>query len=364
MVLHAPPIKHRFWEFELLDPWTNDFYNITSGDRTTGPGSWGVTHGGNWAVVGPHFKGKLPKDVTRVSSRYDRVWVIGRTFVRNQADLVNVHKIQNEYSITPLSKFGSRLDRTAAPKKRISNAPETTIPGTQPGEDPIQFFVALDKELKLFPPPARDKPLLAKLRPYGIGAGLDPLKAGLSAAALQGLRDAVTNGPNAVQSAALALYLKGFAAHNGYLITDLGAWGTNYTLRAIGDKIGLGGQRAGVATYPGRAARRHQGTADRIQALCAPPRQEPATDPSACVLVADDVQQPVVLRRQPPEPLPAQRPLPPPQERGRLGRHLRPVEPAEQPGPSQQLAARHRRRVRASGSSGGSMTSARRSPGF
>ena len=249
MVLHAPAIKHRFWEFELLDPWTNDFYNITSAIGRTGPGSWGVTDGGNWAVVGPHFKGKLPKGVIRVSARYNRVWIIGRTFVRNQADLVNVHKIQDAYSVTPLSKFGTKW-RPGAPKKRISNAPATTIPGTQPGEDPMQFFVTLDKEMKQFPPPARDKPLLAKLRPYGIGAGLDPLKAGLSAAALEGLRDAVTNGPNAVQSAALSLYLKGFAAHDGYLISDLGAWGTNYTLRAIGDKIGLGGQRAGIAIYP------------------------------------------------------------------------------------------------------------------
>ncbi len=33
-------------------------------------------------------------------------------------------------------------------------------------------------------------------------------------------------------------------------ITDLGAWGTNYTLRAIGDKLGVGGQRASIATYP------------------------------------------------------------------------------------------------------------------
>ena len=195
MVLHAPAIKHRFWEFELLDPWTNDFYNITSAIGRTGPGSWGVTDGGNWAVVGPHFKGKLPKGVIRVSARYNRVWIIGRTFVRNQADLVNVHKIQDAYSVTPLSKFGTKW-RPGAPKKRISNAPATTIPGTQPGEDPMQFFVTLDKEMKQFPPPARDKPLLAKLRPYGIGAGLDPLKAGLSAAALEGLRDAVTKGPS------------------------------------------------------------------------------------------------------------------------------------------------------------------------
>lgn len=50
--------------------------------------------------------------------------------------------------------------------------------------------------------------------------------------------------------ALLALYSQGFAAHNGYLVGDLGAGGTNYTLRAIGDKVGVGGQRASIVTYP------------------------------------------------------------------------------------------------------------------
>jgi hypothetical protein len=47
--------------------------------------------------------------------------------------------------------------------------------------------------------------------------------------------------------ALLALYSHGFAAHNGYVVGDLGAWGTNYTLRAIGDKVGVEGQRARIA---------------------------------------------------------------------------------------------------------------------
>ena len=46
---------------------------------SSAPGDFGVTNGGNWAIVGPDFKGKLPKGVIRVRSRYNRVWVIGRT---------------------------------------------------------------------------------------------------------------------------------------------------------------------------------------------------------------------------------------------------------------------------------------------
>ena len=60
VVLHAPPIHRRFWEFELLDPWTNNFFNITSASAGLGRGDFGVTRGGDWAVVGPRFHGRLP----------------------------------------------------------------------------------------------------------------------------------------------------------------------------------------------------------------------------------------------------------------------------------------------------------------
>ena len=41
---------------------------------------------------------------------------------------------------------------------------------------------------------------------------------------MHGMRDAVTQGPNTVLSAAIALYFQQFAKHNGYLVTDLGGW--------------------------------------------------------------------------------------------------------------------------------------------
>ena len=248
-VLHAPPIKNRFWEFELVDPWTNDFFNITSAHLKMGSGNFNVIGGGNWAVVGPRFKGRLPPRVIRVTSRYDRVWVVGRTYLRGHGDLGNLHRIQNQYSITPLSKFGTSY-KPPRPRRIITRSIASTIPGTQPGEDPLAFYTALGKEMLKFRAPAADRPLLAPLRAVGIGAGLTPAKAHLSADTRRGLRDAVRQGPSEVLSAALALYLRGFAMHNGYLVTDLGAWGTNYVRRAIGDRLGVGGQRASIATYP------------------------------------------------------------------------------------------------------------------
>lgn len=49
---------------------------------------------GNWAVVGPGFKRRLPRGVIRVKSPYDRVWIVGRTYVRGPHDLGNVHRIE------------------------------------------------------------------------------------------------------------------------------------------------------------------------------------------------------------------------------------------------------------------------------
>jgi hypothetical protein len=248
-VLHAPAIKHRFWEFELVDPWTNNFFNMTSAQKQLGKGSFNVTDGGNWAVVGPGFTGRLPRGVFRVNSPYNRVWVIGRTYISGASDLANVHRIQAKYAITPLSRFGTSY---AAPRPAhiVTSSTETAIPGTQPGENPLAFYSALGREMRTFPAPARDRPLLNRIRAIGVGPGLAPATAHLSAAMLQGLRDAVTQGPAKLTVTLLALYSQGFAAHNGYLVGDLGDWGTHYTLRAIGDKVGVGGQRASIATYP------------------------------------------------------------------------------------------------------------------
>ena len=60
----------------------------------------------------------------------------------------------------------------------------------------------------------------------------------------------MTQGPGKLLAAVLARFAASFDAHDGYFISDLGAWGTDYQLRAIGARVGLGGQRANVAAYP------------------------------------------------------------------------------------------------------------------
>ena len=176
-VLHAPPIKNRFWEFELVDPWTNNFYNITSAHRKMGAGDFNVTEGGDWAVVGPDFKGKLPRGVKRVElalrPRLDRRPHLPPRPERTSATCTG----SRTSTRSPRCRSSAPTTSRRARGRSSPRSTEATIPGTQPGEDPLAFYAALGKEMLKFPPPAADRPLLAQLKAVGIGPGLSPANA-------------------------------------------------------------------------------------------------------------------------------------------------------------------------------------------
>lgn len=86
LVLHVPAVAHHhYYVFEFIDPYTNDFHYV--GTRTTGDGA------GNYVIVGPKFHGRVPASVHRIVSRYERVWIVGRTLVYGPSGLAAAHKI-------------------------------------------------------------------------------------------------------------------------------------------------------------------------------------------------------------------------------------------------------------------------------
>ncbi len=239
-ILHVPKM-HRFYVFELVSPWTENFRNI--GTIT------GQQDGGDFAIVGPGFDGKLPRGVTKVKSPYNRVWMIGRTYIKDEADTKRVNKIQSKYGLQPLKTFGTDYAPPVI-KPVDTTVDHPPIAGFGAGEDPLAFYTALGKQMKKFPPPAADDPLLQELTAIGVGPGLDPAtNTSLSADTLQGMRDAVTQGPANVQAEIAKHYVADFALHNGYLIGNIGNYGTDYTLRAMTDKVGVGALKPRIAIY-------------------------------------------------------------------------------------------------------------------
>jgi hypothetical protein len=114
---------------------------------------------------------------------------------------------------------------------------------------PLNYWAALGGALKRFAPPAADRPLLEQLAAVNIGPGLSPTTANSSQGTITGLSEAVSAGPYQVVSDLRAQLGAGFAAHNGWLVAGLGNYGTNYQLRAITDRIGVGALTPNVATY-------------------------------------------------------------------------------------------------------------------
>jgi hypothetical protein len=239
-ILHVPRMN-RFFVFELVSPWTENFRNIST--------ATGNQKGGDFAIVGPSFDGELPPGVRAVRSPYNRVWVIGRTYIKGEADTERVNKIQNSYRLLPLSKFGSRY-KPPVIKPLDTTVDRPAIPGLGPGDDPLEFYTALGRQMRHFPPPTADQPLLDRLETIGVGTGLNPAAdMTLSADTLRGMRDAVSNGPANIQAKIAARYIAGFGLHNGYLLGDIGHYGTDYELRAITDKVGVGALKPKIAIY-------------------------------------------------------------------------------------------------------------------
>jgi len=245
-VIHTVAGVKRFHVIPLLSPYEENFANIGS--------PAGAHPDGDYLITGPGFRGRTPKGLTRIRSPYDRVWIVGRTEIDGPSDLKATRKVMEGYVVTPLNRWNPRKPyayRPPAPQRVVRKTTAAHVPGTAPGEDPATFFDALGDQLRRFPPTAADAPVVATMASVGIGPGLHPTRDGkLTDAQLQGLRDAVTQGPGKLQNELVKRYFDGFDAHNGWLVTVLGHYGTDYLLRAIVDKVGLGAPLPQVAMYP------------------------------------------------------------------------------------------------------------------
>jgi hypothetical protein len=240
MVLHVPRLRGgRYYVFQLVDPYTNDFAYI--GTRTTG------NRGGDFAIIGPAFRGRLPAGVTRIRSSYDRVWMVGRTLVYGSTDVPAVHRIQNAYRLIPLrqyNRFGLRW-RPPRPKRIITVPRRATVPTG------IAFFDALGTALKHNPPPTRDRPILRELATEGIGPGRHPSHEQLDPAVVAGLARAADKGPAKLLQLRDLDAVRSAAAHDGWYVPPpaIGSFGRNYPLRAVVAVNGIGANRPAEATY-------------------------------------------------------------------------------------------------------------------
>lgn len=177
VILSVPEIADRYYTMEIVDFMGDNFAYV--GLRTTG------TKAGNYAIVGPGWKGELPAGVKLLpASATPWATILGRTFLKDEKDLKNVFAIQDQYKLTPLSQWGK-------PDAKPPVIPAIWKP-LDPKVDPLAEWKTINRAMVDIPPPAREADLLQAYARIGVGPGLDverqdeSTKRGLARAAVDG----------------------------------------------------------------------------------------------------------------------------------------------------------------------------------
>ena len=205
VILSVPEISDRYYTMEIVDFMGDNFAYV--GTRATG------TKAGNYAIIGPDWKGSLPDGVVALpASATPWATILGRTFVKNADELDVVRAIQDQYKLTPLSQWGK--SDTKPPKDAV------IWEAFDPKTDPLAEWNTINRAMIEVPPPARDADLLQSYARIGIGPGLDVDT--LDPSTKHGLARAAVDGRKLIAGA--------FAG--GYLQTAVNGW--NYPPAATG----------------------------------------------------------------------------------------------------------------------------------
>ncbi len=157
LILSVPAIPGRYYTFEMSSMDSDNFAYV--GTRVTG------TQAGDYAIVGPGWTGELPSGVIELPrSRTASALILGRTLVYAEDDLANVHALQDQYKLTPLSQWGS------AEAQRGANVAWAPFPAT----DPLAAWKTMNRALTENPPNVSDQEALVNsFAAIGVGPGQD-----------------------------------------------------------------------------------------------------------------------------------------------------------------------------------------------
>jgi len=174
------------------------------------------------------------------------VWLLGRIYCTGTPeDYAEVHKLQDEFKLVPLSSYGKPY---APPAGAVDPALDmkTAVREQVNRMDAAAYFTLLCKLMKDNPPAAADAPQLAKFARIGIVPGQDFDASKLKA-------DFVRRVPEIGFDRIMLQFKvnKDMKDENGWgFTTKTGIYGTDYLMRALVTAIGLGANRPQDAVYP------------------------------------------------------------------------------------------------------------------
>jgi hypothetical protein len=233
LVIDVPDAGGRYYVIQLLDAYSNTFAYI--GRRTTG------TRAGSYALVPRGYTGPLPAGVRRIESPTKLVWLLGRTLVKNEADLPAATQVMSGYRVTGLASWAAGSRQAPLALAAFPPSPPVRIP------DGREFYDALAVALAESPPPDADACALRAFAAAGVGPGRVPgpqADAVLSAAARAGRR--IVRGAEALENRISRARNNGWLIPRGYV----GSYGRNWLGRAFVALVALGANTPPETVYP------------------------------------------------------------------------------------------------------------------
>jgi hypothetical protein len=236
VVVTMPKIdQDRYYTAQLVDLQLFNFAYL--GTRSYG------NDGGDFLIAGPDWQGDQPKgvkEVIRCETQF--AYALIRTQLFNANDLDNVHRIQDGYEVQLLSKYLGSATTPAAPtidwpkpSDKMSTSPE--------------MFEYLNFLLQFCAPHPSEAELQKRFVELGIGAGMKFQFEGLPVE----IQSSIETGIREVASDEELLMKR----LNRLEITSADLFGSreslknNYMYRFMGAKIGIYGNTASEAVYPG-----------------------------------------------------------------------------------------------------------------
>lgn len=240
MVLSVPATD-RYFQLPMLSLWTDVF--AVPGPRTTGANTTC-----DFLVTGPRWQGEVPAGLEVIESPTRYVWIIGRTQTNGAADYDNVHKVQDQFKLTPLSAWGK--GESPPPKGAVDPSIDMkTPPPAQVDAMDAQTFYALVAELlKENPPNPCDYPMRHCLARIGFHVGESFDLGAAPADVKQAFERAYADGKAHV--AQVGQQASGEGQAGWVYTTRSGAYGVDYDYRAAVANFGLGENLPQDAIYP------------------------------------------------------------------------------------------------------------------
>jgi hypothetical protein len=238
LIVTVPNSGGRYYLLPMLDKWSDIF--AAPGTRTTGNGAQ------TFAIVGPHWQGRLPPGIERYVSPTEGGWIGGRVQTNGKSDYDAVHVFQDGLKAVPLAAYGKPY---APPKAKIDARLDMSAPPDQIEKlDAATFFAKFAELLKSQPPHANDYPILDRMKRIGI----EPGRSFSLASEPKPIQEALNAAPAEALPAIKAAWTRGGVLANGWRInlTAIGTYGTDYLRRAGVAYGGLGANVPEDAVYP------------------------------------------------------------------------------------------------------------------